>query len=77
MYVVAGGQDLFSPGDAAFMLHIVEGGLAWMDTLATRADAERHARNRKVFEDARDRLHARLHAHGRSHDHDHAPQPGR
>jgi hypothetical protein len=72
VYVVAGGEELFSPNDASFMLRIVEGGLAWVDTLATRADPERHARNRKVFEDARDRLHARLHAHGHTaHAHSH------
>jgi hypothetical protein len=69
VYVVAGGQELFSPSDAAYMLTVVEGGLAWMDTLATRPDPERHARNRRVFEDARDRLHARLHAQGHGHDH--------
>jgi hypothetical protein len=69
VYVVAGGQELFSPSDATYMLTVVEGGLAWMDTLATRADPERHARNRKVFEDARDRLHARLHASGHNHTH--------
>jgi hypothetical protein len=69
VYVITAGDDLFSPSDASYMLTILEGGLTWMDTLATPADPERHLRNRKVFEDARDHLHARLHAHGHSHDH--------
>ncbi|HET7771052.1 MAG TPA: CehA/McbA family metallohydrolase [Chloroflexota bacterium] len=69
VYVVAGGQELFSPSDASYMLEILEGGLTWMDTLATRADPERHARNRKVFEDARDHLHTRMHARGDGHTH--------
>jgi hypothetical protein len=69
VYVVAGDEELFSPSDATYLLTLVEAGLTWMDTLATRPDPERHARNRRVFEDARDRLHARLHAHGRPHPH--------
>ena len=69
VYAVAGGEALFTPSDGAYLLTLVEAGLTWMDTLATRPDPERHARNRRVFEDARDRLHARLHAHGEGHAH--------
>ena len=69
VYAVAGGEALFTPSDGAYLLTLVEAGLTWMDTLATRPDPERHARNRRVFEDARDRLHARLHAHGEGHTH--------
>jgi hypothetical protein len=69
VYVVAGGAELFSPSDATYLLTVIEGGVTWMDTIATRPDPERHARNRKVFEDARDRLHARLHSHGQTHTH--------
>jgi hypothetical protein len=69
VYVVAGDQELFSPSDAAYMLTLVEAGLTWMDTLATRPAAERHALNRRVFEEARDRPHQRLHAHGQGHTH--------
>ncbi|HET7771000.1 MAG TPA: CehA/McbA family metallohydrolase [Chloroflexota bacterium] len=67
VYVVAGGRELFSPSDATYMLTLLEGGLTWLDTLSIPADPERHARNRKVFEDARDHLHGRLHAHGHDH----------
>ena len=69
LYVVSGGRDLFSPSDATYMLTLLEGGLTWLDTLSIPADPERQARNRKVFEDARDHLHGRLHAHGHGHDH--------
>ena len=73
VYVVAGGRELFSPSDATYMLTLLEGGLTWLDTLSIPADPERQRRNRKVFEDARDHLHGRLHAHdhghGASHDH--------
>jgi hypothetical protein len=70
VYVVAGGQELFNPSDATFMLTLLEGGLTWLDTLSIPADGERQARNRKVFTDARDHLHARLHAHDRAHQHE-------
>jgi hypothetical protein len=70
VYVVAGGQELFNPSDATFMLTLLEGGLTWLDTLSIPADGERQARNRKVFTDARDHLHARLHAHDHAHQHD-------
>lgn len=62
VYVVAGGQEVFSPSDATYMLTVLEGGLTWLDTLSIRADPERHRRNRRVFEDARAILHRRLHA---------------
>ncbi len=69
VYVVAGGAELFSPSDATYMITLLEGGLTWLDTLSIPADPERHARNRKVFEDAREHLHQRLHAQGRAHGH--------
>jgi hypothetical protein len=69
VYVVAGGEELFSPSDATYMLTLLEGGLTWLDTLSIPADPERHARNRQVFEDARAHLHQRLHARGRPHPH--------
>jgi hypothetical protein len=72
VYAVAGGAEQFDPSDGSYLLTLVEAGLTWMDTLATRPDPERHARNRRVFEDARDRLHARLHAGGGDHSHDHS-----
>ena len=67
VYIVAGDRDAFAPSDATFMLTMLEGGLAWLDTLSIRADPERHLRNRKVFEDARAALHQRLHAAGMPH----------
>jgi len=72
VYAVAGGAEQFDASDGSYLLTLVEAGLTWMDTLATRPDPERHARNRRVFEDARDRLHARLHAGGGDHSHDHS-----
>ncbi len=67
VYVVAGGQDLFNPSDATYMMTILDGGITWLDTLATRADAERHAGVRRVFEHAKAHLQGRLHDHGHDH----------
>jgi len=49
------------------MLTLIDGAQAWAETLATRPDPERFAKVRKVFEDARTRLHQRLHEHGIKH----------
>jgi hypothetical protein len=44
------------PGDEAYLDALLEGGLAWLDTLAAPASPARHRRLRKVFLDARRRL---------------------
>lgn len=68
VYVVADNQELFNPSDATYMMTILDGGLTWLDTLATRADAERHAGVRQVFQHAKAHLEGRLHSHGHGHD---------
>lgn len=67
VYIVADNQELFNPSDATYMMTILDGGLTWLDTLATRADAERHAGVRQVFEHAKAHLQGRLHSHGNEH----------
>jgi hypothetical protein len=42
-----------SPSDASYLANVLDGGLAWLDTLATRADPALHERIRAVFLDAR------------------------
>ena len=64
VYIVADNQELFNPSDATYMMTILDGGLTWLDTLATRGDAERHAGVRQVFEHAKSHLQGRLHSHG-------------
>jgi hypothetical protein len=61
VYVVVGDEVQFSPADAAYMLTMLDGGLAWLDTLSIPADAERQARIRGVFVQAKEALHRRLH----------------
>jgi hypothetical protein len=67
VYVRAPGQELFSGAAASYMLTLVEGARLWLDTLATRPDAERFARVHRVLDEATEHLHARLHQHGIQH----------
>ena len=61
VYVVAGGEELFSPSDATYMLTLLEGGLTWLDTLSIPASPGQHQRIREVFHHAQQHLHGRLH----------------
>jgi hypothetical protein len=67
VYVKVAGQELFSAPAAAYMLTLIEGAETWVENLAIRPDPERLARVRKVFRDAREQLHRRLHEHGMAH----------
>jgi hypothetical protein len=63
VYVKVGENELFNPSDATYMLTILEGGLAWLDTLSIPADAERQRRVRGIFTAAQEHLSGRLHSH--------------
>jgi len=67
VYVVAGGEELFSPSDASYMLTLIDGGLTYLDTLSVRFDAKRHRQLKAVYQKARRMLLDRMHAHGHSH----------
>jgi hypothetical protein len=67
VYLVTPGQELFSPDTAAYMLALIDGSQTFVENLAVRPDAERLAATRKVFEDARTKLHRRLHQHNIPH----------
>jgi hypothetical protein len=63
VYVRCGKEEQFDLPSATFLLGLVDGGLTWLDSLATPASEERHARARGVFESARARLVGRMRAH--------------
>jgi hypothetical protein len=67
VYVQVPGRELFSPEAAAYFLNLIDGAQMYVETLATRPDAETFARIRKVYTDARAQLHRRLHQHGVPH----------
>jgi hypothetical protein len=49
---ISGAQPQEARTDLAYLQTMVEGGLAWLDTLATRADTDTHVRLRRTFLDA-------------------------
>ncbi len=67
--VTVGGRPHLRVQDAADVLDQIQGAIAYVDTLATRADVRRHQRLRSVLEGAYTRLHQRLHAAGSYHRH--------
>ena len=52
VYVKAGQTEVFDASLGEYLITTMQGGVEWLDTLATRADAERHATIRKVYTDA-------------------------
>jgi CHAD domain-containing protein len=52
VYVKAGATDVFDAALGEYLITTMQGGVELLDTLATRADAARHATIRKVFTDA-------------------------
>jgi hypothetical protein len=61
----AHGSDL----DALTILEQIEGAIAWMDTLATPADARRHRALRRQLAAIHREFHQRMHAAGHAHRH--------
>jgi len=68
VYVRVPGQELFDGPVGTYLLTLIEGAEVWLDKLAIRPDRERFDRVRKVFREARERLHRRLHEHAAADD---------
>jgi hypothetical protein len=60
VYLKAGRQEVFDNPTAQYLVTTMEGGIAWLDTLATRDTPERHAAIRRVFEEAIDQVRAKM-----------------
>lgn len=60
VYVRAGGTDVFDNPTAEYLITTMTGGMAWLDTLATRDTPERHAAVRRVFEEAIEQVRAKM-----------------
>ncbi len=67
VYVRVRGEEQFSAPVASYLLTLIEGSEAWVQNMATHPDSQRFAGVLKVFSEARERLHRRLHAHGIAH----------
>lgn len=63
------GSPFMAAADAITLLEQIEGALAFIDTVGTRADPEIYKRMRLVLTSAHRELHNRMHQIGRYHDH--------
>jgi len=63
------GSQFYAAADAVTILEQIEGALAYMDTVGTRAEAKEYKRMRMVLTTIHRRLHNRMHAKGFYHDH--------
>ena len=60
-------SPFLAAADAVTILDQIEGSLAYLDTVATRADARAYKRMRLVLTSAQRKLHNRMHELGRTH----------
>jgi hypothetical protein len=67
--VTVDGAELYVEHDALSILEQIEGSLAYIDTIGTRADEKRYKELRLVLESVHRRLHNRMHQSGHFHDH--------
>ena len=65
--MVAKGSDVFSNDLGEYLITTMQGGLEWLDTLATRDTPERHERIKQVFHDAIADVRGKQAAHGHPH----------
>ena len=63
------GSPFLAAADAVTILEQIEGAMAYLDLLGTRAEAKRHKEMRMVLTSAHRELHNRMHKMGHYHDH--------
>ena len=63
------GTEVYAAADALTILEQIEGALAHLDTVGTRAETSRYKRMRMVLTRAHRSLHTRMHRLGRYHCH--------
>jgi hypothetical protein len=67
VYVKCGDSELFSPTDAVYMLTLLEGTIAYLDTLGTRLTPQRTSEMLSIVRRADASLRSRLESHGHHH----------
>jgi hypothetical protein len=63
------GSPFFAPADGVTILEQIEGALAYLDTVGTRADTKAYKRMKLTLTSAHRALHNRLHRMGHYHEH--------
>ena len=67
--VKVAGTEFFAAADALTILHQIEGALAYLDTIGTRAEDAAYQRMRLTLTAAFRSLHNKMHRAGIMHDH--------
>ena len=62
-------SEFYAAADALTILEQIEGALAFLDTVGTRAEIAAYKRMRLVLESAHREVHNRMHAQGNFHEH--------
>jgi len=63
------GSEFFAAADAVTLLEQIEGSLAYLDTVGTRAETRHYKRMRLVLQGIHRKLHNRMHRLGYFHEH--------
>jgi hypothetical protein len=69
VFVEVAGSQMMAAADGVTILEQIEGALAYLDTVGTRAEDQVYKRMRMVLVSAHRRLHNRMHQAGAYHDH--------
>jgi hypothetical protein len=72
--IMVEGSPMLAAADAVTILEQIEGAMAYLDTVGTRAEDRVYKRMRLVLESAHRSLHNRMHQQG--HYHEHSPATG-
>jgi hypothetical protein len=67
--VALAGSPFYAAADAVTILEQIEGAMAYLDTVGTRAEDRIYKRMRLVLESAHRSLHNRMHQLGHYHEH--------
>jgi hypothetical protein len=69
VFVALEGSEFYAEADALTILEQIEGAMAYLDTVGTRAQTEAYKRMRLVLESAHRKIHNRMHEMGHFHEH--------
>jgi hypothetical protein len=67
VYLIVGGQEIFSPNEATYLLTLIEGGIAYLRHISIHRSEEKMHEHIALFERGREAIHRKLHEHGVRH----------
>jgi hypothetical protein len=58
---------VFSPSDATYMLTLIDGGITYLNEIATYRDLSKRDKHVQILESGKQAIHQRMHDHGVTH----------